>query len=98
MTIEVDKAKTAKSGASKTTGKPRQQARTTKKDQLIRMLDRKGGADIATISEKLGWLPHTTRAALTGLRKAGYDIASERIAGARASRYRIIAAPKATAV
>lgn len=98
MTTEIDKTKTARTAAGKTTGKPRPQALTSKKDQLVRMLGRKGGADIATISEKLGWLPHTTRAALTGLRKDGYEIASERIAGAPASRYRIIAAPKPAAV
>ncbi len=44
----------------------------TKKAQLMQLLTRKTGADVATISEKLGWLPHTTRAALTGLRKAGF--------------------------
>ncbi|MEQ8928585.1 MAG: DUF3489 domain-containing protein [Silicimonas sp.] len=42
----------------------------TKKEGLIQLLSHKAGADVATISEKLGWLPHTTRAALTGLRKA----------------------------
>jgi hypothetical protein len=31
--------------------------------------------------EATGWLPHTTRAALTGLRKRGYVIARERIDG-----------------
>jgi len=40
----------------------------TKKAQLILMLSRKTGADVSTISEKFGWLPHTTRAALSGLR------------------------------
>ncbi|WP_170608849.1 DUF3489 domain-containing protein [Ruegeria arenilitoris] len=43
----------------------------TKKARLIQMLSRKAGADVATISEKLDWQMHTTRAALTGLRKAG---------------------------
>ena len=46
----------------------------TKKARLIQMLTRKAGADVATISEKLGWQSHTTRAALTGLRKAGFEI------------------------
>ncbi len=98
MTTEIDKTKTSRTAASKPTGKPSPRPRSSKKAQLVRMLGRKGGADIATNSEKLGWWPHTTRAAVTGLRKAGYEIASERIAGARAFRYRIVAKPKAAAV
>jgi predicted ArsR family transcriptional regulator len=61
----------------------------TKKAQLIRMLTRKAGADVATISEKLGWLPHTTRAALTGLRKAGFEIKLEKTGKGKPSCYRI---------
>ena len=57
---------------------PTQSKPKTKKAQLIQMLTRKAGADVATISEKLGWLPHTTRAALTGLRKAGFEITAEK--------------------
>src|SRR5208337_582312 len=36
-----------------------------------------------------GWLPHTTRAALTGLRKRGYDVGIDRADKARGSVYRI---------
>ena len=71
-----------------TQSKPR-----TKKAQLIRMLSRKTGADISAISEKLGWLPHTTRAALSGLRKSGYELTSEKPGNGRPSRYRIVANP-----
>ncbi|GKY89877.1 DUF3489 domain-containing protein [Sinisalibacter aestuarii] len=50
-------------------------ARTaSKKDQLISMLGRDGGTTIAGISSALGWQPHTTRAAITGLRKAGHKV------------------------
>ena len=49
-----------------------------KKAQLIQLLARKTGADVATISNKLGWQSHTTRAALTGLRKAGFEISAEK--------------------
>lgn len=35
----------------------------TKKEELIQMLTRKPGADVAMISDKLGWQMHTTRAA-----------------------------------
>lgn len=50
--------------------------RITKKDQLIRLLGSKSGRDIKSLSAKLGWQQHTTRAALSGLRKAGYEIAN----------------------
>lgn len=65
----------------------------TKKAQLIQMLNRKAGADVATISKKLGWLPHTTRAALTGLRKAGFEISAEKPGNGKPSCYRITAKP-----
>jgi hypothetical protein len=45
-----------------------------KKARLINMLVQKNGVEAVAISKRLGWLPHTTRAALTGLRKAGYEI------------------------
>ncbi len=65
----------------------------TKRERLIKLLSRKGGAALAAISETLGWLPNTTRAALTGLRKAGFAIEAEKPAGGGASRYRITARP-----
>ena len=65
----------------------------TKKQRLIQLLTRKAGADVATISEKLGWQAHTTRAALTGLRKAGFEIAAEKPGNGKASCYRITAQP-----
>lgn len=67
----------------------------SKKAQLIRMLAAKAGADVAAISEKLGWLPHTTRAAISGLKKAGYDVTTERPNPDKPMRYRIAARPKA---
>jgi hypothetical protein len=41
----------------------------------------------------MGWLPHTTRAALTGLRKAGFEITADKSASGKASCYRITARP-----
>ena len=38
------------------------------------LLRRKDGATLAELVTATGWLPHTTRAALTGLRKKGHDI------------------------
>jgi hypothetical protein len=39
--------------------------------RVIELLQRHGGATIPTLIEATGWLPHTTRATLTGLRKRG---------------------------
>jgi hypothetical protein len=55
---------------------------------VIEHLQRADGATIADLTQATGWLPHTTRAALTGLRKRGYAVIRERI-GAGDSVYRI---------
>jgi predicted ArsR family transcriptional regulator len=65
----------------------------TKKAQLIQLLTRKAGTDVATISDKLGWQAHTTRAALTGLRKAGFEISAEKPGEGKPLSYRITAQP-----
>ena len=38
------------------------------------LLRRNDGATLAELVAATGWLPHSTRAALTGLRKKGHDI------------------------
>ncbi len=65
----------------------------TKKAQLIQMLSRKAGADVAAISAKFNWQPHSTRAALTGLRKSGYVLDAEKPGSGKPLRYRIVAKP-----
>jgi DNA-binding MarR family transcriptional regulator len=62
----------------------------TKQALLIDMLQRQEGTTLAQLVEVTAWLPHTTRAALTGLRKKGHAITNERIAGV--SHYRIVTA------
>jgi hypothetical protein len=57
---------------------------------VIELLRR--GATIIDLTQAMGWLPHTMRAALTGLRKRGYAVIRERI-GAGDSIYRISDAP-----
>ncbi|MBC2664301.1 DUF3489 domain-containing protein [Novosphingobium flavum] len=42
---------------------------------VLALLQRAGGATLADLTEATGWLPHTTRAALTGLKKKGHVIA-----------------------
>ncbi|HZZ22195.1 MAG TPA: DUF3489 domain-containing protein [Roseiarcus sp.] len=59
---------------------------------VIELLRRGDGATIIDLTHATGWLPHTTRAALTGLRKRGYAVIRERI-GAEDSVYRISDAP-----
>jgi hypothetical protein len=59
---------------------------------VIELLGRADGATIIDLTQATGWLPHTTRAALTGLRKRGYVVLRERI-GAGGSVYRISDAP-----
>jgi hypothetical protein len=56
---------------------------------LIARLEGRLGVDVATLSTELDWQPHSTRAALTGLRKDGYTI--ERLPSERGqpTRYRI---------
>ena len=66
--------------------------RPSKTARLIAMLQADEGTSVEEIGVALGWLPHSTRAALTGLRKAGHDV--ERIKSQDGpSRYRIAAAP-----
>ena len=48
------------------------------------------GATLAELVEATGWLPHTTRAALTGFRKKGHVI--ERSKRSDVTCYRIAAA------
>ena len=60
--------------------------------QVIEHLQRADGATIVDLTDATGWLPHTTRAALTGLRKRGYAVIRERrVAGG--SVYRISDGP-----
>ncbi|WP_219894241.1 DUF3489 domain-containing protein [Aquisediminimonas profunda] len=62
----------------------------TKREQLVVLLKRDGGASLDELVAALGWLPHTTRAALTGLKRTGHIIESDKIEGVR--RYRIVEA------
>lgn len=69
------KKATKTSNSTATTSTPPALAPATrpesKKARLIGMLRQPDGSTIAAISAALGWQAHTTRAAITGLRKAG---------------------------
>ncbi|KQU56904.1 hypothetical protein ASG67_17445 [Sphingomonas sp. Leaf339] len=49
-------------------------AQVTKSASVVALLERDGGATLPELITATGWLPHTTRAALTGLRKKGHSI------------------------
>ncbi len=89
-------AETPRSESGKKSGAARNEAEDmviprsgTKQARLVELLNGDHGARITDLTEALGWLPHTVRAALTGLRKRGYKI--ERRVEDGSSRYRIIA-------
>ncbi len=63
---------------------------------VLALLFRENGAGIEELTTATGWLPHTTRAALTGLRKRGYEILRESSDG-KGSIYRIEFMPCAEA-
>jgi hypothetical protein len=46
----------------------------SKLDRILGMLSTDKGATLEELTDATGWLPHTARAALTGLRKRGYDV------------------------
>ncbi len=49
----------------------------TKLAEVIALLRRDAGSSVTELMAATGWLPHTTRAALTGLRKRGYAVTRE---------------------
>ena len=50
----------------------------TKLAAVVALVGRKSGASIGVLTRATGWKPHTTRAALTRLRKRGYRITCRR--------------------
>ena len=63
----------------------------TKKERVLALLRRDGGASLAEITGTTGWLPHTARAMLTGIRKAGHTITKGSADGV--TRWSITASP-----
>ena len=61
----------------------------TKLAQVVELLQQDRGATINELIGATGWLPHTSRAALTGLRKRGFAVALDRSDKERGSIYRI---------
>jgi uncharacterized protein DUF3489 len=63
--------------------------RGTKIAGVIELLQGSDGVTLAELVANTGWLPHTARAALTGLRKRGYVVVTDRADKGRGSVYRI---------
>ena len=53
-------------------------APTSKIASVTALLEREQGATLAEMVEATGWLPHTTRAALTGLKKKGHTLIKDK--------------------
>ncbi len=64
--------------------------RVGKVEQIRDLLERPEGADIDTLTAETGWQAHSVRAALTGLRKRGFDVQRDKLDGV--TRYRVAAA------
>lgn len=62
-------------------------APVTKIDSVIALLRKPPGAALTDLTAATGWLPHTTRAALTGLKKKGHVITKVKVEGV--TRYTI---------
>lgn len=62
----------------------------SKIEQVLALLRRETGATLSELTDATGWLPHSTRAVLTGLRKKGHLILREKRDGV--SCYRIASA------
>lgn len=59
--------------------------RPTKAETVLTLLKRSEGATLDELVAATGWLPHTTRAAMTGLKKKGHQITRTKVDGV--SRY-----------
>jgi Protein of unknown function (DUF3489) len=76
----------ASGGVASTPKLPR---RGTKIAEVIELLQGSDGVTLVELVANTGWLPHTARAVLTGLRKRGYAVVINRADKARGSIYRI---------
>jgi Protein of unknown function (DUF3489) len=90
LAINSPKKQTALAGLGSKAATPRHGSKLA---EVIVLLTRKGGASIEELTSATGWLAHTTRATLTGLRKRGYGIERQRTGKGEASIYRIVNSP-----
>ena len=67
--------------------RPAKRKAESKSEKVIILLRQNDGVTLDELVAATGWLSHTTRAALTGLKKKGHDVISEKVDGVR--RYRV---------
>jgi hypothetical protein len=80
--------KAKKSAKKEESAGPREGSKTA---QVVAMLQRKNGATISEIMEKMGWQNHTMRGFMAGaMKKAGYTVESFKPEGGERT-YRLIA-------
>ncbi|MFZ1726746.1 MAG: DUF3489 domain-containing protein [Albidovulum sp.] len=65
----------------------------TKRDRLQARLEQADGASLKQLLQEFGWQPHTVRAAISGLRKAGFSVHRE--VGEAGAVYRIVSSKAA---
>jgi len=71
-------------------GTPRQPRTGTKQETILALLRRPQGATIAEIAATAGgWLPHSMRGFLAGLKKKGFTVTSEKPEGAAERTYKL---------
>lgn len=66
---------------------PAQPTRPSKTETVLTLLRRAEGATLDELVAATEWLPHTTRAAMTGLKKKGHQVTRTKIDGV--SRYTV---------
>ena len=80
----IARSRTASSGSAKAVAENPSSSvnagrtRGTKQNLIISLLQRDEGASIPELAAATGWLPHTTRAALTRLRQSGHELLKEK--------------------
>ena len=77
--IDQNVAQQAEGGATHTEPPPPKPP--SKTSLILGMLQQAGGTTLKQMVQATGWLPHTTRAALTGLRKKGHAIERSKVDG-----------------
>jgi hypothetical protein len=84
------KRRTAHATKGKASAPPKTSRTGSKLEEVKALLMRKRGATIKEMMDTTNWLPHTTRAVLTGLRKRGFGVERETVKD-KPSVYRITA-------
>jgi predicted dithiol-disulfide oxidoreductase (DUF899 family) len=72
-------------------------AAKSKKEQLLVLIAKPSGAKISVLTERLGWQAHTVRAALSGLRKRGYQVLATKAPKTGEAVYCIVSTPQVNA-